>query len=86
MKRVLFFGIMCFAAHAQATIHTVSNNPTTIAHFSTIQAAINAAASGDTIYVHGSPNVYAGFTLSKTLAIIGAGFSPRQNFSPGYQH
>lgn len=77
MKRVLFFGIMCFAAHAQATILTVSNNPATIAQHSTIQAAVTAAASGDTIYVHGSPNNYAGFTITnKKLTLIGAGYSP----------
>jgi hypothetical protein len=60
-----------------ATIHTVSNSPSTVAQFSTIQAAINAASSGDTIHVVGSPLNYAAFSLSdKKLAIIGPGFAP----------
>ncbi len=63
-----------------ATIRTVSNTPSTLAQYNTIQAAINASASGDTIYVHGSPNVYAAFTITdKQLVIIGPGWSPNKN-------
>jgi hypothetical protein len=63
-----------------ATIHTVSNVPSTIAQFNTIQAASDAAESGDTIYVHGSPNAYAAFTISfKKLTVIGPGWSPNKN-------
>ena len=63
-----------------ATIRTVSNSPSTIAQFNTIQAAVNASSSGDSIYVHGSPNQYAAFTLTdKALTIIGPGWSPNKN-------
>lgn len=63
-----------------ATIHTVSNVPSTIAQFNTIQAASDAAESGDTIYVHGSPNIYDRFTItSKRLTIIGPGWAPDKN-------
>lgn len=66
------------AAPAYATIHTVSNSPsTTLAQFNTIQAAVNASSSNDTVYVHGSPVTYATFTITnKKLAIIGPGWSP----------
>lgn len=63
-----------------ATIRTVSNVPATLAQFSTIQAAVNASSSGDTIYVHGSPNVYAAVTITdKRLVVIGPGFAPDKN-------
>jgi len=63
-----------------ATIRTVSNNPATLAQFSTIQAAVTAAVSGDTIYIHGSPIAYAAFTITnKQLVIIGPGWAPNKN-------
>ena len=67
-----------FISNAHATIRTVSNSPSTIiAQFNTIQAAIDASTSGDTIYVHGSPVNYAGFGISNMrLVIIGPGWSP----------
>lgn len=64
-----------------ATVRTVSNNPATLAQYNTIQAAIDASASGDTVYVHGSPTDYAGFTiLDKRLVVIGPGWSPDKSF------
>ena len=66
-----------------ATVRTVSNNPSTVAQYSSIQAAVDASSSGDTIYVQGSPTRYAGFTIQdKRLTIIGPGWSPAQNFQP----
>lgn len=79
-KLVLFLPlILCFSSFA--TVRTVSNNPATLAQFSTIQAAVDAsAATGDQIYVHGSPNVYAAFVVTnKQLTIIGPGFAPDKN-------
>jgi hypothetical protein len=62
-----------------ATVHTVSNSPTTLAQFNNIQNAVNAAATGDTIYIHGSPNAYSSFTITnKQLTIIGPGYSPNK--------
>lgn len=66
-----------------ATVRTVSNSPGTIAQYTTIQNAVNASVSGDTIYVHGSPNQYTGFTITdKRLVVIGPGWSPMQSFMP----
>jgi hypothetical protein len=65
---------------ANAVIRTVSNIPSTLAQFNTIQAAIDASNAGDTIYVHGSPNAYSSFAISnKQLVIIGPGWSPNKN-------
>jgi hypothetical protein len=80
MKQLFFFFLLVITANVFATVHTVSNTPATLAQFNTIQAAVNAAATGDTIYVHGSPNAYAAFTqTSKQLTFIGPGWSPDKN-------
>lgn len=81
MKKLLLLIPTLFCFTSFAVVRTVSNNPSTLAQFSTIQAAIDAsAASGDQIYVHGSPNIYAAFTITnKQITIIGPGFSPDKN-------
>ena len=80
-KYTAVFGFMLLTAtFIHATIRTVSNSPSTLAQFNTIQAAIDASSSGDTVYVHGSPNGYAAFTLTnKQLVIFGPGWSPNKN-------
>ena len=77
MKKYLPFIVLLFAvSSANAIIRTVSNTPSTLAQFNNIQAAVDASASGDSIYVHGSPNAYAAFTITnKQLVIIGPGSS-----------
>ena len=73
--------VILFSTSLLATVRTVSNNPATLAQYNTIQAAIDASSSGDTIYVHGSPNDYAGFNISdKRLVVIGPGWSPDKTF------
>jgi hypothetical protein len=68
----------------QATIRTVSNVPSTLAQYNTIQAAIDASNNGDTVYVHGSPNAYSSFTINnKKIAVIGPGWSPNKNLPLG---
>lgn len=61
---------------SQATIRTVSNDPNRPAQFATIQAAINAATSGDTIYVNGSSTAYnESVVVNKRLVLLGAGYN-----------
>jgi hypothetical protein len=58
-----------------ATIRTVSNDAQNPAQFTTIQAAVNAAVAGDTIYVNVSPNYYGeNITLTKRVILIGGGY------------
>jgi hypothetical protein len=72
--------VILFSTPLFATIRTVSNNPATLAQYNTIQAAIDASSSGDSIYIHGSPNDYATFTITeKRLTIMGPGWSPNKN-------
>ncbi len=80
MKKLSLLSMLFISLFANATIRTVSNTPSTLAQFNTIQAAVDASSSGDTVYVHGSPNGYAAFTITnKQLVIIGPGWSPDKN-------
>lgn len=67
-----------------ATVHTVSNDPNKPAQFTSPTVALAAAAPGDTLYIYGSPNVYANqFVINKSITIIGAGFNTRKDI--GYK-
>ena len=75
---VLFAGL---SVNMFATVRTVSNDPSTLAQYNTVQAAVNASASGDTIYIHGSPTMYTSFTITdKRLTLIGPGWAPVKDF------
>lgn len=81
MKKIFYaFVMLATALSVNATVRTVSNVPSTLAQFNTIQAAIDASANGDTVYVHGSPNQYAFFTIAdKKVTVIGPGWAPDKN-------
>jgi hypothetical protein len=80
MKKLLLIAFTLFVMKANAVVHTVNNVNGGGAQFTTINAAIAAAAMGDTIYVHGSPIIYAAFNiLDKKLTIIGPGWAPQKN-------
>jgi hypothetical protein len=80
MRIVLVMYFLLGSMVAFAKVHTVSNNPSTLAQFSTIQSAINASDSGDTIYVHGSSILYPAFVVDgKGIVIIGPGWRPDKN-------
>jgi hypothetical protein len=81
MKKYLTMSLtLLMSVTVWATVRTVSSNPSTLGQFSTIQAAIDASAHGDTVYVYGSPNTYAGFTiLDKKITVIGPGWAPDKN-------
>lgn len=69
-----FFLTFCFAAKWR-----VNNNSGVSADFTTIQAAHNGAASGDTIYVEGSAVNYGSLTCTKQLYIFGPGYFLTEN-------
>lgn len=81
MKKLFLLTMtLCVVFCANATVRTVSNTPSTLGQFSSIQAAIDVSASGDTVYVYGSPNTYTGFTImDKVITVIGPGWSPDKN-------
>jgi hypothetical protein len=81
MKKYFLFFALFFCLHSLAIVRTVSNNVNSIAQYNTIQAAVDASSSGDTIYVQGSDTRYPKFTITdKRLIIIGPGWSPLRNF------
>lgn len=59
-----------------AVTRTVSNNPNIPAQFSSLQAAIDASAAGDTLLLHGSPNDYGTVTVPRSMVLIGPGYRP----------
>ncbi|MFZ4058436.1 MAG: hypothetical protein ACOYKE_09860 [Ferruginibacter sp.] len=80
MKKFFLITFLAISSIANATMRTVSNSPSTLAQFNTIQAAVDASSSGDTVLIHGSSNDYAGFTISnKQLVVIGPGWAPNKN-------
>jgi len=72
-----FFSLSLFAQQ----IITVSNRSGENAMFNNLQAAIDAAIPGDTIYISGSENNYGSITVNKELHLIGPGFNPIKDFS-----
>lgn len=66
---LVFVCITAFSA-----IHTVDNKPKSSADFTALQEAINTASAGDTIYIMGSTSNYGNITITKQLALIGAGY------------
>ncbi len=76
MKKAIFLLLpllIILISEISATIWQVSNQHSA-ADFAWLQDAVNAASSGDTIYVGGSPNAQGDATINKKLTIIGVGF------------
>jgi hypothetical protein len=72
---------ICTTAFTQ-TIRRVNNSgiPLGTNMYATLQAAHNAAASGDIIYIEGSGTFYTGATITKRLTIIGPGYLLAENY------
>jgi hypothetical protein len=74
MKLIAFLLSVLISVSVQAKIWRVNNNVGIAADFTTLQAAHNGAAAGDTLYLEGSNNHYGSLTSSKQLYIIGPGY------------
>lgn len=75
----LVLGLMVNQHEGFAKIWRVNNNGGVAADFTTLQAAHNGAAAGDTLHLEGSPDSYGGLSCSKKLVIIGPGFFLGEN-------
>lgn len=62
------------AISAEASVWTVSNDSKAPAQFTSINAAIQAASSGDTILVYGSSGGYGTVDIDRQIVLIGAGY------------
>ncbi len=82
-KIILFLlVVLLLSNHTTAAIWTVDSNPGNhAAQFSNIQAAHDAAADGDTIYVSGFNVYYGNTTIIKKLYIFGPGYFLDENDS-----
>ena len=64
---------------AFATIWQVNNIVGVYSNFTSLQAAYNAASSGDTLYIYGSSTGYGDLSMTKPLTLIGPGYYLSQN-------
>ena len=71
--------ICAMATSAFPRIWQVNSNPGVSADFATVQEAHDGAASGDTLYVAGSPISYGDLTADRTLYIYGTGYFLDEN-------
>lgn len=72
---------LTFMQFLHAATITVSNKSNSPGQYTNVQAAIDAAAIGDTILVTGSPTNYGDFSVSKKLFIYGQGYDPRKDLA-----
>ena len=80
MKNISSLLFICLVTIAsKATVITVSNAPNSPGQYMNLQTAINAAAVGDTIYVHGSSASYGNINIKKRLTLIGTGHNPAKS-------
>jgi len=74
--------LILFSISTYATVWTVDSNPGNhAAHFTTLQAAHDAAADGDTLYISGFSGYYPDVIISKKLYIFGPGYFLNENDS-----
>ncbi|MEY4244725.1 MAG: hypothetical protein RLZZ245_2310 [Verrucomicrobiota bacterium] len=71
----LVLAVICgVAGVAHAKVITVDNNAGSVAMHSSLQAAIDSAATGDTILIAGSPNSYGTVYVGRRLNFSGPGY------------
>ncbi|MGV3505396.1 MAG: hypothetical protein ACO1O1_16935 [Adhaeribacter sp.] len=79
LRLITFVLIVLSANTAKAKIWRVNNNTGFSADFTTLQAAHNGAAAGDTLYLESSANTYGNLNCTKKLVIIGPGYYHVEN-------
>jgi hypothetical protein len=77
LKNLLSILCVTLCSSLMATTFTVSNNPNSPGQYTTITAALAAAAAtGDIILVQGSATAYDDINITKSVKIYGAGVIP----------
>lgn len=71
--------LLLVCLNASAKIWRVNNIVGIAADFTTLQAAHDAAAAGDTLHIEGSPNNYNSLQVNKKLVFIGPGYYLDEN-------
>lgn len=73
-KTIVILVALCATMAAQATILRVSNVSGSTAPYSTVEAALDAAAEGDTIMLDASGTDYGWLDITKRVVVIGPGY------------
>ena len=79
MKQFILTLTLLLPLLTSARVITVNNNAGSPSVFSSLQAAIDTAATGDTIYVQGSATDYGNISITKRLVLLGAGYRPNKS-------
>ena len=79
-KLLSAMAVFSFVFVGQTKVLTVSNNVASPGQYTVLQTACDAAASNDTIYIHGSENNYGSVTITKPLVLIGTGVNAQKRF------
>lgn len=72
----IYIGLLAIGFQLDAGMITVCNDNNIIAQYTDLQTAIDAANTGDTLYVYGSPNSYGSVNIDKELFMFGIGHDP----------
>ena len=86
MKKTFQLILVTFIAGAglvQAKVITVDNNAGSVAMFSSLQAAVDSAATNDTIFIAGSPNSYGSVSIGRRLNFVWPGYFLSEHSVPG---
>ena len=75
--KIILVAVIFLTLDAYANIWRVSKDATYLPHFSEIQAAVDGAGIGDTIYVY--PGSYNNVAINKLITIIGSGYFHVEN-------
>lgn len=76
-KQILIIALSIITLTINATIWRVSQDDSYLPNFKTVQAAVDGANAGDTIYVY--PGTYDGILLNKSITIFGVGYYLNEN-------
>jgi hypothetical protein len=79
---LLIAALSAAAGLTHAAVLTVDNNPASVAMYTTLQAAVDAAATGDTILIAGSANSYSA-NVGRQLHFRGPGYFLTDHNTPG---
>jgi len=83
LLRSIFAGLIIASGLTHAKVITVDNNPGSVAMHSSLQSAIDSAATGDTILIAGSPTSYGSVQVGRRLKFAGVGYFLAEHSVPG---
>lgn len=83
LVQVPLVALACLTGLAEAKLITVDNNSGSVAMYSSLQSAIDAAATGDTIFIAGSPSSYGSVNVGRRLKFVGPGYFLGEHAVPG---